>query len=473
MLVPRARTPRRNRRRSPAVLVTSLLVLGVLGFGTAHLANPTAPQAQDSDRSRTALAAEIRDQLRRIRQELIETARDAQSSEAVVAKSEARLAALKAHHAARAGDLSELRGRLTNLTTAMQRLARRPPEAILTSPRPPLETARAMMLVQFMVPDIKREADEIRGELTRIEALNHQIQIEQERFQQANDGLETRRDQLNQLIGHKNALWRDLNNQTPSTDQLEHSATSLSTLFSALKQQGDARENAAGRLAALIENAPSGVSMTASPREGEAILPLPRPDPTPTLGPTYRPSPNPNPGPNPNPSLTPDTRPSEQSTVAPSASPPAPTVTPVPPAGSFAARKGKLTFPAVGRLIARYGEVDSLGLTAKGITLRTRPDAPVVAVHDGKVIYAGPFRGYGRIIIIEHGHGFLTLLAGLERIDVHAGQGVLAGEPVGTMQGPIGIDDTRSRQLYIELRRDGAPVDPLAWLSTQRDTAIQ
>ena len=100
-------------------------------------------------------------------------------------------------------------------------------------------------------------------------------------------------------------------------------------------------------------------------------------------------------------------------------------------------------------------------------------NAPVVAVHDGKVIYAGPFRGYGRIIIIEHGQGFLTLLAGLDRIDIQAGQTVLAGEPVGTMQGPVGKDDARSRRLYIELRRNGAPVDPLAWLSTQRDTAIQ
>ena len=451
MLVPRDKAPRPDRRRAPACLAVPLIVVGLLTFGMSDLAGPTKAQAQDQTKSRTALAVEIRDQLRRIRQQLIETARDAQSSETVVVASEARLAALKAHHATRAGDLSGLRGRLTNLTAAMQRLARRPPEAILTSPRPPLETARAMMLVQFMVPDIKREADEIRGELTRIEALNHQIQSEQERFREANIELEARRDQLDQLIERKNALWRDLNTQKPSVDQLEQSAVNLATLFAALKEQGDARESAAKRLAALMEAMPRGFPAPARLAPSTESAAPPRPNPRPNLNSRS------------------SARPSEQSTVTPDA----PTVTPVPLAGSFATRKGSLTFPAVGHLVARYGETDALGLTAKGITVRTRPNAPVLAVHDGKVIYAGPFRGYGRIIIIEHGHGFLTLLAGLERIDVQAGQGVLAGEPVGTMKGPVGIDDARSRQLYIELRRDGAPVDPLAWLSTQRDTAIQ
>lgn len=451
MPVPRARATHSVGRRAPAGILATLVLSGLLGVIPIGV---NEPRAQDQPRSRAALATEIRDQLRLIRQELIETARDAQSSEAVVTRSEARLAALKAHHAARAGDLSGLRNRLANLTTAMQRLARRPPEAILTSPRPPLETARAMMLVQFMVPDIKREADEIRGELTKIEALNHQLQTEQERFQAANVALEARRDQLDLLIERKNALWRDLNDQKPATDQLAQSAASLSALFAALKKHGDARAEAADRLAALMNTGPGAL---------DASQTAPRTTPNRTVPPL----------PETRPSSDQASRPSEQSTVAPRPSNTPVVITPVPPAGAFAANKGRLTFPAIGRLVARFGETDALGLTTKGITLRTLANAPVVAVHDGKVIYAGPFRGYGRIIIIEHGQGFLTLLAGLDRIDIQAGQTVLAGEPVGTMQGPVGKDDARSRRLYIELRRNGAPVDPLAWLSTQRDTAIQ
>ena len=422
-------------------------------FGAALPAgHPALSQTQSKAQPQqaTKLATEVRDRLRRIRQQLIESARDTQAREAVVNQVEERLTVLKAHHAARAGELSGLRDRLASLVSAMQRLARRPPEAILTSPRPPLQTARAMMLVRYLVPSIKGESDLIRGELTKLEALNHQIRSEQDRFGAANQALEERRDQLDLLIEQKNALWVIMSETTkPSvaqTDQLTQTAATLAELFAALKKHGEEQAAATNRLKSLIE-----------------------------AGPEIQPTPAGNPGNREKtpPPLQPSTRPSEQTVVAPSPSSPRAVLTPVPATGSFAANKGRLTFPAIGRLVGRFGETDEVGLTAKGIIVQTRPNAPVVAAHDGKVIYAGPFRGYGRIIIIEHGHGFLTLLAGLDRIDVQTGQALLAGEPVGTMRGADSIGDARSRHLYIELRQDGAPVDPLAWLSTQRDTAIQ
>jgi murein hydrolase activator len=434
------------RFASPMVgycLVAALIGASLTGGHPAH----GQSQNQASSRQAGALAAEVRDRLRLIRQELIETARNAQARETVVNQAEQRLGILKARHTARAGELAGLRDRLASLTAAMQRLARRPPEAILTSPQPPLETARAMMLVRFLVPGIKSEADLIRDELTALETLNHQIQIEQRRFHAANQALEERRDQLDLLIEQKNALWVIMSKTTkPSdaqTDQLAESAATLAELLAALKKHGEAQAIASGRLKSFIEAAPKP-DLGTDPKAA-------------------RPSPE-------------STRPSEQTAVAPSppsAPSPEARTPPVPAAGSFTANKGRLTFPAIGRLVGRFGETDEVGLTAKGITVQTRPNAPVVAAHDGKVIYSGPFRGYGRIIIIEHGHGFLTLLAGLDRIDVQAGQGLLAGEPVGTMRGADEIGDARSRHLYIELRQDGAPVDPLAWLSTQRDTATQ
>ena len=72
---------------------------------------------------------------------------------------------------------------------------------------------------------------------------------------------------------------------------------------------------------------------------------------------------------------------------------------------------------------------------------------------------------YGRILIIEHGERYHTLLAGLERIDAVIGQWVLAGEPVGTMGDPA--DDIP--RLYLELRRTGEPINPLPWLATSKD----
>jgi septal ring factor EnvC (AmiA/AmiB activator) len=117
--------------------------------------------------------------------------------------------------------------------------------------------------------------------------------------------------------------------------------------------------------------------------------------------------------------------------------------------------------PARGELVRGFGDDDDLGGKAKGLTIRTRAGAQVVAPADGEVVFAGPFRGYGQLLIIASGTDYHALLGGLDRIDAEVGQSVLAGEPVGTMQGtPKGVP-----QLYFELRRKGQPINPLPWLA--------
>jgi murein hydrolase activator len=87
----------------------------------------------------------------------------------------------------------------------------------------------------------------------------------------------------------------------------------------------------------------------------------------------------------------------------------------------------------------------------------------VVAPDSGRVLFSGPFRGYGLILIIEHTGGYHSLLAGLGRIDATVGRTVEAGEPVGTM----GHDPDRNPSLYFELRRSGQPTNPQPWLIAQ------
>lgn len=98
------------------------------------------------------------------------------------------------------------------------------------------------------------------------------------------------------------------------------------------------------------------------------------------------------------------------------------------------------------------------GVTSKGVILQTRNDAQVIAPFDGSVIFAGRSGGYGNLIIIEHGDGYLSLLAGLRNFDVDVGQMLLAGEPVGQMPGD------GEAKLYVEIRKDNQPVDPMAWM---------
>ncbi len=128
---------------------------------------------------------------------------------------------------------------------------------------------------------------------------------------------------------------------------------------------------------------------------------------------------------------------------------------------SFSAAFGTLSLPVRGVIFLRFGESNQFGAKSKGLTIETRESAQVIAPHDGRIVFAGPFRGYGQLLIIAHGEGYHTLIAGVARIDGSVGQLLLAGEPVGVMGAPPG----EKPELYMELRHDGEPIDPLPWLA--------
>jgi septal ring factor EnvC (AmiA/AmiB activator) len=124
---------------------------------------------------------------------------------------------------------------------------------------------------------------------------------------------------------------------------------------------------------------------------------------------------------------------------------------------------GAMTQPARGKLVERFGQDTKSGSLAKGATFKTRLRAQVVAPFDGKVVFSGPFKGYGQILIIQHGDAYHTLLAGMRRVDATLGQQLLAGEPIGVM----GSQEAGTR-FYVEVRRKGQPVNPLPWFTAAR-----
>ncbi len=134
------------------------------------------------------------------------------------------------------------------------------------------------------------------------------------------------------------------------------------------------------------------------------------------------------------------------------------------PSPSIRKARGTLPYPVVGRLVGRYGQAMETGMTRKGITIETGPSAQVIVPHDGTVVFAGEFKGYGQLLIIEHGEGYHSLLAGLARIDSVTGQRVVSGEPAGMM----GNSNTGPPVLYVELRRKGQPINPLPWLAARK-----
>jgi septal ring factor EnvC (AmiA/AmiB activator) len=138
--------------------------------------------------------------------------------------------------------------------------------------------------------------------------------------------------------------------------------------------------------------------------------------------------------------------------------------------------RGLLALPATGELAASFGSEDGFGGHLAGILLQTRSGAQVTSPCDGKVLFAGPFRGYGQMLIIGVSGGYHVLLAGLKTVDGVVGQEVLAGEPVGSMGVPAprtgsGASGARDERLYIEFRRNGTPIDPAPWFAALREKA--
>jgi septal ring factor EnvC (AmiA/AmiB activator) len=134
----------------------------------------------------------------------------------------------------------------------------------------------------------------------------------------------------------------------------------------------------------------------------------------------------------------------------------------------FPADAAGIVQPARGKITVNFADPQDSGGQSKGMMLETRPHAQIVAPFDGQIVFEGPFRSYGQILIIEHGGGYHTVLAGLGRADAVVGQWLLAGEPVGVMGSP----DTGHPQLYLELRRDGQPIDPAPWFGLNVTKAV-
>ena len=114
----------------------------------------------------------------------------------------------------------------------------------------------------------------------------------------------------------------------------------------------------------------------------------------------------------------------------------------------------RLQLPIAGRTLAGFGALRTSGARTTGITLAPVAGAQVVAPAAGRIAFAGPYKGFGTIVILEHDGGWTSLVTGLARVDVAVGQSVIGGSP-------IGIAGRRDEPVTIELRRAGKPVNPL------------
>ena len=315
--------------------------------------------------------------------------------------------------------------------------------------RSPLETVRTGILLEAAIPRVNAEAERLKAELAALNALESEIREQRLRLDGAAAALDHERRRLAALAADKAELLATTRRRTAGTEQrlreLAESAGSLRTLLDKLELQRSRERDEQERLAALVRPSPgsgpaSAPSDSGAPQDSGAPLPLPRPERASPGGPAG----------------------ADEAAVDSSA---AAVLALLPSAPPITTAKGRLIRPAGGQLTRRFGERDPEGLRNRGLVVATRNAALVVAPYDGSVIYAGPFEGFGLILIIEHGLGYHTLLAGLGRIDLRAGQRVLAGEPVGTMPPARDGGGGEPAELYLELRHNGDPIDPLPWIA--------
>ena len=162
----------------------------------------------------------------------------------------------------------------------------------------------------------------------------------------------------------------------------------------------------------------------------------------------------------------PSVKPGQKPAAKPAATPAKPAAKPPSTAAAkpaATARAGSPLYPVVGSPLRRFGRVIE-GQKQEGLTLAARAAATVIAPMDARVQYSGLFRTYGQMVILDVGNDVLLVVSGMESLYPEAGQWVLAGEPIGRMAD----QKSPSPELYLEVRREGQPVDPETWLAKRR-----
>ncbi len=353
-----------------------------------------------------ALATELAD----LDKELVAAARLAQEHEETLSELEVRLGELRTAETERAAALDRRQRQMVGVLTAIERLAWRPTEALIAQPTSPAETVRSAILLRAVLPRIEESAAALRQELDDLAALRGDIARKRQQAAHTQAKIDQEQKRLTALLKRKRLLQQSTEEKNQTAERrlatMAAEAKDLRELMARLEAERKQREEDERRRA-IAAAANAALQQKKQQQQQQAAL-----------------------------------------AVQP-----------------FDHRQGGLPLPARGRVVAQFGQANAVGSSHKGMTIETRQGGQIIAPADGHVVFAGTFRGYGQLLIIEHGEGYHTLLAGMTRIDCKVGQHLLGGEPVGVMGG----SDDDKPSLYFELRRNGQPVNPLPWLAARKD----
>lgn len=482
-------------RRALACVFAGLVLTISLSLVQAQSLSPVDPRKQlDDSKQRLddyrsskkgvqtdveALASEREE----INQRLLETARLIQSSEGQLTAIEGRIGELETQERVLRGSLAQRHSQIAGLLGAMQRMGRNPPPVIVTRREDALEMVRSAMLLAKAFPELRDQALALTERLTELARIMDGIRYEGDKLKAETARLRDSRVKLAALMESKR---QSLSERQAELARLRKEEAEIAVNVKELSEL-------IGRLDRAVA-AHTGLGAYESERKATGAADVAAGTPDPKAAASTRSD-------DPTPSAAPSAPPASKSDATPAVTPPvvvamAPPVSPLPsaserpaepprtielapkgtlasfsaarlkPAVPFSRAKGLLPLPARGRRIISFGDKTQVG-TAKGAFIETRHEAQVVSMADGWVVYAGEFRSFGQLLIINAGDGYHVLLAGMSQIDVQLGQFVLAGEPVGVMGAAPKLAATKVQEtsplLYVEIRKGDEAINPDPW----------
>ncbi|WP_157043515.1 murein hydrolase activator EnvC family protein [Nitrobacter hamburgensis] len=389
-------------------------------------------QELEAVRAQQKSAAELQERLKadiaaigqnraKLNQQLIDVAAGVRAIETKIAEAEARLLPLDAREREIRGSLDSRRSEIVEVLAALQRVGRRTPPALLVRPEDALQSLRTAMLLGSVVPEIRARAEKLVADLEELVGLRKSIAAERDLMAADRDRLKDDQTRLATLVDERqrqqSSIEKDMAAEGARAIELSHQVDSLQGLIAKMEQ--DLKSAAKAAATASRQGAPAKPNLAALKDPGRLS-----------------------------------------------------------PAIAFASAKGLLAFPVNGTKIRDFGGSDGVGGAEKGISLAARPGAQVTTPCDGWVVYAGPFRSYGQLLILNAGGGYHVLIAGMERISVNIGQFVLTGEPVATMGSTSRVASILAANasqpvLYIEFRKDGTPIDPGPWWAANKGQKVR
>ena len=405
-------------------------------------------QSDDDKLRAIKLIESLRDDRVKLTKDLIDTTKRVQTTDEKISVIVLKLDALQTQELALKASLDARRDVMVQVLAALQRLGAKPPPAVLVKPDDVLDAVRASIMLGGVLPGLRAEAQQLADDLKALIDNRSAQADERDALVREKLSIVADRERLAALVssrqGQIDASEQQLREDRQKITTLAKQAQSLKDLIGRMESDiaGAARAAEAAKKVPLPSGQIASVSSFASANAGDPAR----------LSPKF----------------------------------------------AFADLKGALKLPAAGPIVKTFGVPDGYGGTEKGLTLAPPAGAIISAPNDGWVAFSGVYRSYGQVLILNAGSGYHMVLIGIDHALVDVGQFVLAGEPIAVMAaardnapGPdapksdLRKDDPpknvvlrsdgsstdvaksdlplRGRSLYIELRKDGQPIDSAPW----------